>query len=99
MIESECSGAYVLAALHFLVAPFVVSPEQRNHLWQGSFAAELELHLLMAFRVLFSPELQEKRRHRGKDSLGAVDFGMASRTERHHQAKNRFAGHAMMHND
>ena len=51
----------------------------------------------MTFRVLLSPQLQQKRRHGPEHCPGAVNLGMAARAKRNHQGQHRLAGHPMMH--
>jgi hypothetical protein len=43
--------------------------------------------LLVTFRMLLSPEFQQKGWHLGENSFGAMHFGMAARTKRNHQVQ------------
>jgi hypothetical protein len=42
----------------------------------------------MTVGMLLSPEFQQKGRHLGENSFGAMYFGVASRTKRNHQVQD-----------
>jgi hypothetical protein len=52
---------------------------------------EIKVRLFVAFRVLLSPQYQQKRRKLRKDSLRPVDLRVTPRTESDHQTQNRLA--------
>ena len=49
--------------------------------------------------MLLAPELEQQRRHVGEHGFGAVDLGMAGRTERDHQVQQRLSRSSMMDDD
>ncbi len=53
----------------------------------------------MTFRMLLSPEFQQKGRHLRENDFGAMYFGVAARTKRNHQVKQGAAWHPMMDRD
>jgi len=57
---------------------------------------EIDVRLLVPFRVLLSPQYQQKRRKLGKDNLRPVDLRVTSRTESDHQMQQRLARFPMM---
>jgi hypothetical protein len=57
---------------------------------------EIQKRLFMAFWMLLSPEFQQKGRHLGENSFGSMYLGVASRTKRNHQVKERSAWHPVM---
>ncbi len=53
----------------------------------------------MALRMLLSPKLKQERRHVPEDGPDSMNFGVAPRTERDHQVKDRPTRHPMMNDD
>lgn len=53
----------------------------------------------MPDRVLFSPQLQQQRRHSGQNRHGAVHLRVTTRAEREHEVQYGPSGYAMMHDD
>jgi hypothetical protein len=58
---------------------------------------EIYICLFVAFRVLLSPQNQQKRRKFRKDNLRPVDLRMTSCTESDHEMQPRLARFPMMH--
>jgi transposase-like protein len=57
---------------------------------------EINVCLFVAFGMLLSPQLQQKRRKLRKDNLRPVDLRVTSRTESDHQMQQRLARFPMM---
>jgi len=53
----------------------------------------------MPFGMLFSPQLQQQRRHLRKHSFGSMHLRMTARAERDHQVQYRLARNAVMDSD
>jgi hypothetical protein len=70
----------------------------QSHTLSRWFAnVEINVRLFVAFRVLLSPQYQQKRRKLRKDNLRPVDLRVTFRTESDHQMQHRFARFPMMH--
>ena len=57
---------------------------------------EIKIRLFVAFGVLLSPQLQQKRRKFRKDNLRPVDPRVTSRTEGDHQMQHRVSRFPMV---
>ncbi len=73
--------------------------KKRHRLGLSDSPTEVESGLLMAARVKLPPQLPQEGRHRGEHRPGAMDPGMAARTERDHQIQPRSSRPAMMDHD
>src|SRR4051812_5408264 len=48
---------------------------------------EVQTSLFVPFRMLFSPQSEEERRHLGRYRYGAMNLGMTARAKGNHQAQ------------
>jgi hypothetical protein len=72
---------------------------ERNRLSCSLSRAESQHDLLLAVRVLLSPEFQQQEIHLRKNHPRPLHVGMAPRTQRDHQFQPGDARDAMMHGD
>jgi hypothetical protein len=73
--------------------------EERNELGTRRFWSEVQLHLLLPFRMLLSPKLQKQRWRSREHPSCAMNFGVATRTELKHEPHDRLSRYAVMHRD
>ena len=73
--------------------------EQSHSLRGRAGRREVQRGLLVRFRMLLSPELQQKRRHPSEDNAGPMDLCMAGGAKRDHQRSDRLPGNVMMDDD
>jgi hypothetical protein len=69
---------------------------QRHTLSRWFANVEIKVCLFVAFGVLLSPQVQQKRRKLRKDNLLPVDLRVTSRAESDHQLQQRLARFPMM---
>jgi hypothetical protein len=60
---------------------------------------EVQHDLLLALRMLLSPQFQQQRRHCREHDSRPVNLGVATRAKRNHQVELRNTRHAVMHED
>jgi len=91
-----------VAAYSRLRVDLLPCPDLRKERYRPGLSgspAEVESRLLVAAGVKLPPQLEEKIGHLRQHRLGAMDPGMAGRTERDHQIQPRSSRPAVMNHD